>query len=112
MIRLMRHTIPLLFALLLLGCESGSFDRDKRQIAAKDAIRDLLPPASRQFEIVAFREDTLPGWRNTGFRQPIRYTLEFHYKDSAAVPHQGTGQVLFTPDGNSIIETQLTGQHQ
>ena len=106
----MRQAILLAFSFLLLRCESGSFDKDKRQIAAKDAIRKMLPPGSRQFEILNFREDTLPGSQDRG--QPIRYTLDFLYKDPAAMLQQGTGHVIFTPDGKSITETQITAHHQ
>jgi hypothetical protein len=103
----MRYTF-LFFLLLLFSCESGSFDKDKRQIAAKDAIREQLPRASRQFEIIRFGEDTLPSWRDTVFNQPIRYILDFRYKDSTETVQQRRGYVVFTPDGKSIIQSQIT----
>jgi hypothetical protein len=108
----MRHTGLVFFLLLLLSCESSSFNKDKRQIAAKDAIRDMLPPASHQFEVVDFKEDTLPQWNHSGFKQPIRYTLNFLYKDSTGIVQQKTGYVIFTPDGRSIIQTQIADHHQ
>jgi hypothetical protein len=107
----MRYTF-LFFLLLLFSCESSSFDKDKRQIAAKDAIRDQLPRASRQFEVIRFREDTLPAWRDTIFNQPIRYTLDFRYKDSTETVQQRRGYVVFTPDGKSIIQSRITNQDQ
>jgi hypothetical protein len=103
----MRYTF-LFLLLLLFSCESGSFDKDKRQIAAKDAIREQLPRASRQFEIIRFGEDTLPSWGDTVFNQPIRYILDFRYKDSTETVQQRRGYVVFTPDGKSIIQSQIT----
>ena len=107
----MRYTVPAFFLFLLAGCESRSFDKDKRQIAAKEAVRAMLPPASHQFEITGFREDTLTEW-NTVLKNPLRYTLDFFYKDSTEAVHQQTGSVIFTPDGNSIIDTQIAISHQ
>ncbi len=95
---------------VVLSCESPKFDKDKRQIMAKDVIRKKLS-AVRNFDIVSFKEDTLSSWSDTTFRQPIRYTLNFVYTDSTGVVQNKNGIVLFTPDGRSIINTQITDQN-
>lgn len=100
------------FLLVLLSCETSSFDNDKRQILAKDEIRSRLPHASTGFDITGFREDTLSGWPDTSFQRPIQYTLDFVYKDSSGAEQQKTGYVFFAPDGRSIIKTQITNRGQ
>lgn len=108
----MRSILFILFPLWLLSCETNKFDGDKRQIAAKDEIRTQLPHGATAFDISHFREDTLSGWPDTAFRRPIQYTLDFEYRDSLGVVQQKTGYVFFTPDGQSIIKTQITNRGQ
>ncbi len=100
----------LVLLVFLLGCETRSFDRDKRQIAAKDAIRHQLSPSARHFEIVRFKEDTLAGWSNPLLKRPIRYTLHFTYLDSAQTWQQETGSVLFSPNGQSILAIEIANR--
>jgi hypothetical protein len=104
----MRYLLFIFFPLLIASCESSSFDKDKRQIIAKDEVRSRLPHASKGFDITGFREDTLSPQIDTVFKHPIQYTLDFTYNDSTGAPHQNTAHVIFTPDGKSIIQTQIT----
>lgn len=106
----MRYMFFIAFPLLLAGCEASSFSADKRQIEAKDEIRAMLPHAARSFDVTSFREDTLASWKDSSFKHPIQYTLDFVYTDSTGALQQKTGQVLFTPDGNSVMQTQITGR--
>ncbi len=108
----MRYAAFIFFWVLLSGCDNGSFDKDKRQIAAKDAIREQLPRASHHFEITQFREDTLPAPGGPVFKQVIRYALEFRYQDSTGRVQERTGYVFFTPDGKSVIQLQVSNQGQ
>lgn len=94
-------------AFVFSSCETAAFEKDKRQIAAKDAIREKLPRA-RNFDILHFREDTLSEWTDTLFKRPIRYTFDFIYTDSTGAVQNKTGIVLFTPDGRSMITAQIT----
>jgi hypothetical protein len=98
-------------ALVISSCESAAFEKDKRQIAAKDAIREKLQKA-RNFDILHFREDTLSEWTDTLIKRPIRYTLDFIYTDSTGTVQNKTGVVLFTPDGRSMIAAQITNPNQ
>jgi len=100
----------ILFLLLLTGCDNGSFEKDKRQIRAKDEIRNLLPPGAKNFDVEAFREDTLTSWKDM-LKRPIRYRIDFVYKNATGVLFQKTGEVVFTPDGRSVLETTITSDH-
>lgn len=101
-----RSFLIVFLALLLASCENAAFDKDKRQIVAKDAIRRKLPRASKNFDVVRYKEDTLASWSDTIFKRPIRYTLDYVYTDSSGAVQQKTGAVLFTPDGRSMITVQ------
>jgi hypothetical protein len=89
------------------SCENRRFDKDKRQIIAKDEIRSKLHRA-RSFDITGFKEDTVRDYPDSAFKNPIRYSLDFVYKDSANQLQKKTGVVIFTPDGNSVISTTIT----
>jgi hypothetical protein len=103
----MRLAILLFFLSFLLSCESGVVARDNRQITAKNEIREKLPPRSGAFDITGFREDTLASWPDTMVKRPIRYTLDFEYNDSTGLVQKKTGYVIFTPDGRSVLSTQI-----
>lgn len=98
----------LLFWLLvvLTACEAESFDSDKRQIVAKDQIRRQLKKA-RSFDVTGFREDTLPTYTDTTVKNPIQYSIDFTYTDSAGHPQQKKGIVVFTPDGKSVLNSRI-----
>jgi hypothetical protein len=98
----MRYTIILL-VLFFASCDYGSFDKDKRQIMAKDYIHWHLPPHTIDFDVTSFKEDTLNNMLDSNFKRPIGYTLEYRFTDSTKQVQQKKATVLFTPDGHSII---------
>jgi hypothetical protein len=100
----MRYFI-ILFVIFFASCDYGSFDKDKRQIMAKDYIHWHLPPHSTDFDVTTFREDTLNNMPDSNFKRPIGYTLNYHFTDSTGHIQDKTETVLFTPDGHSIITT-------
>jgi hypothetical protein len=104
----MRYIFFSILAILFLSCDNHSFDSDKRQIMAKDEIRHQLHGA-RAFDINGFKEDTLSDWPDSNYKNPIRYSLNIVYKDSTGAERHRTGVVIFTPDGKSIISSQITG---
>jgi hypothetical protein len=104
----MRYPLLIVFALMLLAsCENAAFNKDRRQLIAKNAIRGKLPRAAKNVDITGFKEDTLASWTDTLFQRPIRYTLNVVYTDSTGAMQQRTGVVLFTPDGRSMITAQV-----
>lgn len=103
----LRYLIFLFFAATLVSCENQAFDRDKRQIEAKDAIHRKLPPRALSFDITAFKEDTLAFWPDTLFKRPIRYLLDVVYKDSTGTVQAKKAIVIFTPDGRSIMTSEI-----
>jgi hypothetical protein len=108
--RILFILIPTFF---LLSCENHNFDGDKRQIVAKDVVRwTFVPPKSRNFDIVRFKEDTLSSWTDSTFKRPLRYTIDFVYTDSTGAVQNKTGVVLFAPDGRSMITAQLSNPNQ
>ena len=100
----MKYSLFIFLLFIFFSCENPRFDKDKRQLIAKDEIRNKLHRA-RSFDITGFKEDTLSNFPDTTFKRPIRYTLDFVYKDSNNVLQKKKGIVIFTPDGNSIIST-------
>ena len=105
----MLRLFMIVVGLQLCSCENSSFDKDKRQIAAKNEIMARVPGPSSGFDITGFREDTVPASNCNSFEEVIRYTLHFTYKDSSGVLQQKTGQVLFAPDGKSVLGASITG---
>ena len=99
--------ICLLLIIAFASCENPRFDRDDRQIIAKDSIRRKLVKA-RLFDITAFKEDTLYEFPDTLFKKPLLYTLDFNYIDSTGTIQNKKGLVLFTPDGKSVIKTTIS----
>lgn len=105
----LRHAfLMLLTPLFLCSCENANFDKDKRQIAAKDAIREQLPWKIRDFDVVSFNEDTLPSWTDTTVKHPLRYNLHFVYTDTTGQTQNKTGFAVFAPDGKSLLTAQIT----
>lgn len=102
----MRYMLFCFLFLVISSCENHSFDADKRQIIAKDEIRDKLhnPPS---FDVITFKEDTLESWTDTAFEHPIRYKLTFVYSDSTGKLQNKEGFVMFTPDGKSVIRSEI-----
>ena len=100
----MRYSLVLLIV-FLAGCDYGSFDKDKRQIMAKDYVRRHLPAHSGSFDVISFKEDTVKNMIDSNFRNPIAYTLHYQFIDSSNHIQDKVATVLFTPDGHSIITT-------
>jgi hypothetical protein len=98
--------ILLLFSIVVCGCESQQFESDKRQIMAKDEIRSQVKNR-RSFDVVSFKEDTLDTYTDSSIKRPIRYTLNFVYKDSTGALLGKSGEVIFTPDGKSILHSHI-----
>ena len=73
---------------------------------AKDEIRHKLRNAS-SFDITSFKEDRVQVPNDSNFKTQIRYTLDIEYLDSAKVLQKKTGVVLFTPEGKSIISSEI-----
>lgn len=94
------------FITIIISCENNSFDSDKRQLVAKNEIREKLGNI-RSFDITRFREDTLSNWKDSTFKRPIRYTLDVVYKDSTGATQNKEAFVLFAPDGKSVITSQI-----
>ncbi len=107
----MKKLLFCLFSFILFSCDNPRFDKDKRQIMAKDEMFKKNPRTT-SFEITSFKEDTLQSWPDTAFKHPIRYSLGFIYKDSAKMWQRKSGTVIFTPDGNSIINSFITDSIQ
>lgn len=102
----MKYRILVLLTIVIFGCENNSFDSDKRQLAAKDAIREKLGNI-HAFDIKDFKEDTLNGPESSAFKNVIRYNLHVVYKDSTEAMQDKEASVIFTPDGKSVISSQI-----
>lgn len=103
----MKYTILFLLTITIFSCENHSFDSDKRQLTAKNEIRGKLGNI-QSYDITDFKEDTLPEWPGTAFKNPIRYSLNVAYKDSTGVLQKKKGSVVFTPDGTSVISSEIS----
>ena len=107
-----KHKFKKIFFFILLlplffSCENHRFDSDKRQIMAKDLIMDQLHKA-RSFDVTGFKEDTVQTPDDSNFKREIRYSLDIEYLDSNKVFQKKKAIVMFTPDGNSIINSKIT----
>ena len=104
----MRYSYLTILAILFVSCEAASFDSDRRQLVAKDEIRSRLHNITA-YDVTGFREDTLMNYPDSNFERPLRYTLDISYKDSTGTMQKKTGYVIFTPNGKSIISSQISG---
>lgn len=95
----------ILLVIFFSGCDYGSFDKDKRQVMAKDYVHWHLPQHSSDFDVTSFKEDTINHMIDSNFYRPIAYTLGYRFTDSSNQVQHKTATVLFTPDGHSIITT-------
>lgn len=103
----MRSAFLFLLIACFCACENNRFDSDKRQIMAKDLLREKAP-RNRSFDITGFREDTLKSYEDTLFKKPILYTIDYIYNDSTGKQINKRGEVVFSPDGRSIINYRIT----
>lgn len=97
----------IVFTLLILpfvSCENHRFDSDKRQIIAKDAIRDQLHKV-QDFNVIHFNEDTVET-ADSNFKKQIRYSMDIVFLDSNKVSHQQKAIVWFTASG-PVIRSQI-----
>lgn len=102
----MKYTFLFLFTILIFSCETNAFDSDKRQLIAKNEIRGKLKNI-QAFDVTSFREDTLHEWPDPEIKDPIEYTLNISYKDSTGALQNKEAFVVFTPDGKSVISSQI-----
>jgi hypothetical protein len=105
----MKNVLLLLFCTAMFcSCQNERNAADMRQIMAKDDILSQLHKIS-SFDITGFKEDTLTGIiPGTSLKRTIRYELDISYVDSNKVQQNKKGIVLFTPDGKSIINAEIT----
>ena len=96
----------LFFTGVLISCDNLRNSADMRQIMAKNEIMNKLKKIS-SFDITGFKEDTIQSEVDSNFKKMIRYQLDITYIDSNKVVQNKTGVVLFTPDGKSIINSQI-----
>jgi hypothetical protein len=101
----------LLILLIITGCESPVIQKDHRQIVAKTQILRILPDNAMDFDVTGFREDTLSSWTDSLIKKPIRYSLDFEYRDSTGLKKK-TGDVYFTSDGKSVIRSEIRERNQ
>ena len=97
------------FATMFYACENHRFDSDKRQIISKDEIQSKLAKA-HSFDVTGFNEDTVEVENEPDFKKQIRYTLYISFVDSNNVFQKKKGIVMFTPDGKTIINSEITDQ--
>lgn len=102
----MKYIFLFLFTTIIFSCETNAFDPDKRQLIAKNEIREKLTNI-KAFDITGFKEDTLREWPDTEIKNPIRYTLNISYKDSTDALQNKEAFVIFTPDGKSVISSRI-----
>ncbi len=99
----------ILFITAFSSCENHRFDNDKRQIMAKDEILKKLVKVN-SFDVTGFNEDTVNIDGNSDFKKQIQYTLDITFVDSNKVFQKKKGIVMFTPDGQTIINSKITDQ--
>ena len=102
----MRYLVVLF---LIISCESPVIQKDHRQITAKNRILRMLPENIHDFDVTGFGEDSLSTWTDSLITKPIRYKLDFEYRDSIGLQKR-TGYVYFMPDGKSVIRSEITGR--
>lgn len=99
------YKLIVLFAIVLCSsCATKSFQADKRQLIAKNVIREKIGEA-RDYDILSFKEDTVAA---ADGKQALQYTLEVSYKDSTGALQKSKGLVLFTPEGNQVISSTVS----
>jgi hypothetical protein len=90
----------------LCSCDNHAFEADKRQILAKNELRKKFHDA-RSFSVRGFRQDTLQSWRDSSFKRPLRYTLDFVYQDSTGALSKKQNVVIFSPEGEAILDSYI-----
>ncbi len=95
-----------LFPIIVLfsSCATKSFHADKRQLLAKNIVREKLGKV-KDYDIISFREDTVA---NPDGHHELQYTLLVSYKDSTGNLKKNKGIVLFTQEGNQVINATVS----
>lgn len=106
---LARYVLFILPLTISFACENHNFDSDTRQIVAKDEIKSKLRRITN-FDVTSFAEDTVKNIADSNFKTQIRYTMGVSYNDSNKVFQQKKGVVMFTPDGTTVISTEISDQ--
>ena len=101
----MRKEFFLLLSSFLIGCANHLVEKDIRQIKAKNEVRRYLPPKASAFDIIGFGEDSIPAPEIPA--NLIRYRIDFIFKDSLKNMIPARAYVFFTPDGKSVMKTQI-----
>lgn len=97
----------IVFTIIILpfvSCENHRFDSDKRQILAKDAIRNQLHKV-QDFNVIHFNEDTVQT-ADSNFKKQIQYSMDIVFSDSNKVFHQQKATVWFAIYG-PVIRSQI-----
>lgn len=97
--------IQLFILVVLTGCANHLVEKDIRQIRAKDEVRSYLPRKASAFDITGFGEDSIPAPEIPA--NIIRYRIDFTFKDSLKNIIPARAFVFFTPDGKSVMKTQI-----
>jgi hypothetical protein len=104
-----RYVLFILPLTISFACENHNFDSDCRQIVAKNEIKRKLRRITN-FDVTSFAQDTVKNIADSSFKTQIRYTMGISYNDSNKVFQQKKGVVMFTPDGTSVISTEISDQ--
>jgi len=99
--------ILLVFTGTIYSCDNHRDAADMMQLMAKNEIVNKLHKVN-SFDITGFKEETIHNPPDTNFKKVIRYVLYITYVDSNKILQNKKGIVLFTPDGKSIINSEIT----
>lgn len=102
-----RIIILLFFASTLYSCDNHRNASDMRQIMAKNEVLSQLHKIS-SFDITGFSEATVRDTLDANFKKMIRYELDITYIDSNKSLQNKKGVVFFTPDGKTVVHSQIT----
>ncbi|HEY5463597.1 MAG TPA: hypothetical protein VIJ95_10110 [Hanamia sp.] len=91
----------------IYSCENHRDAADMTQLMAKNEIVNKLHKVN-SLDITGFKEETIHNPPDTNFKKMIRYVLYITYIDSNKILQNKKGIVLFTPDGKSIINSEIT----
>ena len=102
----MKFSLLCILLLALAGCRSRGFEGDRRQLVAKDMIRELNPQM-HHFQVLGYKEDTRSTPYDSNLKRPIAYTIDFSYADSLNEEHTARGVVLFDPTGRAVLRSEI-----
>ncbi|HUZ59218.1 MAG TPA: hypothetical protein VMU83_10585 [Hanamia sp.] len=99
--------ILLIFTGTIYSCDNHRNAADMTQLMAKNEIVNKLHNVN-SFDITGFKEEMIHNPSDTNFKNIIQYVLDITYIDSNKILQRKKGIVFFTPDGKSIINSQIT----